>query len=176
MRNMHAPAACVCLLSEGCAAEAFAKVGERPAGRRGPSRASSSSAPLGEQLLGAEELEAGFAPGLPPWGAARSQRPHSSLSPLDWAWAARQAPRPTPQQAGTCSSQALPPPPPHTHTPNRQVDSFLGRDMGLKSDEAVVAALKKSKFMANMTDGEFKDLLKTSEQVGARGGGVGGEW
>mgnify|MGYP001807267820 CR=1 FL=1 len=47
----------------------------------------------------------------------------------------------------------------------RQVDSFMGRDTGLKNEEAVVAALKKSKFLANMTDPEFKELLKACEQT-----------
>ncbi|PNW86201.1 hypothetical protein CHLRE_02g076900v5 [Chlamydomonas reinhardtii] len=49
--------------------------------------------------------------------------------------------------------------------PKRQVDSFMGRDTGLKNEEAVVAALKKSKFLANMTDPEFKELLKACEQT-----------
>ncbi|GLC48322.1 hypothetical protein PLESTB_000083500 [Pleodorina starrii] len=47
--------------------------------------------------------------------------------------------------------------------PKRQVDSFMGRDTGLKSDEAVVAALKKSRFLASMTEPEFKELLKMCE-------------
>ncbi|GIL52865.1 hypothetical protein Vafri_8639 [Volvox africanus] len=47
--------------------------------------------------------------------------------------------------------------------PKRQVDSFMGRDTGLKSDEAVVAALKKSRFLATMTEPEFKELLKMCE-------------
>lgn len=62
-------------------------------------------------------------------------------------------------------------------TPCRQVDAFLGRDMGLTSDEAVVAALKRSAFLANMSDAEFKELLKTCEEVRAGaarpGGGAG---
>ncbi len=39
----------------------------------------------------------------------------------------------------------------------------MGRDQGLESDEAVVAALKRSRFLANMTDNDLKELLKTCE-------------
>ncbi|KAG2485663.1 hypothetical protein HYH03_015635 [Edaphochlamys debaryana] len=56
--------------------------------------------------------------------------------------------------------------------PKRQVDSFMGRDSGLQSDEAVVAALKKSKFLANMTEPEFKELLKACEIMSHNAGEV----
>ena len=52
-------------------------------------------------------------------------------------------------------------------TARRQLDSFLGITSGLQSDEAVVAALKKSKQLSGLSGSELKELLKACKKVWA---------
>jgi len=49
--------------------------------------------------------------------------------------------------------------------PKRQLDSFLGRDSGLNGIEQVVAALKKSKHLAQLSEVELKSVLTSAEEV-----------
>ena len=46
----------------------------------------------------------------------------------------------------------------------RQLDHFLGKDLGLNTVEAVIGALKKARGLANVTEPEFKVLLKSADE------------
>eukprot|EP00199_Chlamydomonas_sp_CCMP681_P000070 CAMPEP_0119102536 /NCGR_PEP_ID=MMETSP1180-20130426/1251_1 /TAXON_ID=3052 ORGANISM="Chlamydomonas cf sp, Strain CCMP681" /NCGR_SAMPLE_ID=MMETSP1180 /ASSEMBLY_ACC=CAM_ASM_000741 /LENGTH=1028 /DNA_ID=CAMNT_0007086843 /DNA_START=136 /DNA_END=3222 /DNA_ORIENTATION=+ len=54
----------------------------------------------------------------------------------------------------------------------RQLDLFLGRDLGLVTVEQVVAALKKSKHLATLTETEIKTVLQAAVEVKYESGAV----
>lgn len=56
--------------------------------------------------------------------------------------------------------------------PKRQLDSFLGRDTGLSSMDAVVAALKKSKHLSNLSDVDLRNVVGSAEEVTYNAGEV----
>lgn len=52
------------------------------------------------------------------------------------------------------------------------MDSFLGKDTGLKTSEQVISSLKKSKFLSVLNDAEMKQLLGTAEELYFEAGSV----